>query len=152
MNQTDDTPRQQNLSLDITPSDWAAVKELLREVEAESLRDNTFTQVGFWLSAVRLFSSAEERMLSSQATGSTPSYHRPLLEALMGLGGMLSLQLKRIEETHLKAVGLDPANFDAVVEELRLKHLARYGGMSPAHSAQILTEVFGGEAGIARTD
>ncbi len=152
MSQLEQNPHQQNLPLDITPGDWAAVNELIREVNEESIRDNTFTQVGFWLSAVRLFSTAEERMLNLQTPGSIPSYYRPLLEALMGLGGMLSLQLKRIEDTHLKAVGLNPANFDAVVEELRVKHLTRYGGMSSAHSAQILAEVFGGEAGVARTD
>jgi hypothetical protein len=70
----------------------------------------------------------------------------------MGCGSMLSMALREIDEKHLRAIGLDPRDFDATVQELRIKHAAMYGDMTEARRAQILKEAFGVEEGTAGED
>src|SRR5436309_3448003 len=124
-------PYQGSLSLGISDADWAAVEELLRQLEEERAREATVEQIGFWLSAVSLLRRIEDRLVD---LGKMPQrdleYHRGILEMLMGRGGHLAIVLRKIDEEHLRAVGFDPANFEAIVEELRMKHAARYGGVT----------------------
>src|SRR5437867_5973989 len=56
-------PYQENLSLGITGADWAAVEELLRQLEEERAREATVEQIGFWLSAVSLLRRIEDRLI-----------------------------------------------------------------------------------------
>jgi hypothetical protein len=143
-------PHQENLSLGITEAEWAAVEELLRQLEEDRAREATVEQIGFWLSAVRLVRGIEDRVGDlGKLQLRDLEYHRFILEMLMGMGGHLAFALRKIEEQHLRAVGLNPANFDAIVEELRMKHAARYGGMTDGRRAEILKDVFGVEAPTA---
>jgi hypothetical protein len=143
-------PHQPDLGLGISESDWASVEELLRQLKEEQARAATFEQIGFWLSAVSLVRRIEDRMAAAvKPTPRDSEYHRAILEILMGCGAVLSMALREIDDKHLRAVGLDPRNFDATVEELRIKHAAMHGDMTEARRAEILKEAFGVEEGTA---
>jgi hypothetical protein len=150
MPSTTEHHQQIDLALGIGESDWAAVEELVRQIKEDEARAATLEQVGFWLSAVSLLRRIEDRMTSMPAPVSRDSeHHRALLEILMGCGAVFAMALRRIGEEPLRAVGFDPRNFDAAVEELRMKHAAMYGDMTAARRTGILREVFGVEAGAA---
>jgi hypothetical protein len=118
------------------------VEEL--EQELAERRSRLLFRISGWYFALKVFRRVEnEKLVLRPPLERDIEYHRAMLAFLRGCGEILVLELKKNMDVDPRKIGLSFADFNAMVEELRISKRERYGDMTPARREEILSDVFG---------
>lgn len=126
--------------------DWAAVQELIAEVQAkERVAQQYAVAIHMWDVAVRMFRNVELQQLFSKAPAENDlKVHKALLHSLIGLGQLLELRIQSIDDEDLASFGIQRENLSAYVRELQDTFLMWHGpDLDPARSAGLEKRIFG---------
>jgi hypothetical protein len=139
---------QAELAYAIEKPDWVALKILTEEIQDElsQNRHNLLYSLSNWFMAVTIFKRFEERqMVLGSPTPRDIDYHRVSLTGMLANGEKLLHELTKHHEVDTKNVGIDLADVEAAVQELRLCYAEWFSDLRPERKADILREVFVGE-------
>ena len=140
------TKTQPEFEYKVDERDWSAVKLLVEEFEQElaQRRSHLLFRITGWYFALKVFKRVEsERMVLKEPLERDLKYHRAMLSFLKGCGELLLVELKNHTEIDPQIVGINYADFAAIVEELRMSERELYGDMKDSRRAEILSDVFG---------
>jgi hypothetical protein len=145
------TQYQQTVANTIDPTiidrrDWAAVQELIAEVqEAERIARKYASAIHLWDAAVRLFRHVERLQLFEQTpTADDLKIHEALLHGLLSLGQLLEIRIQHIDDEDLASFDIQRENLSAYVRELQDTFLMWHGpDLDPARSAELAKRIFG---------
>ena len=130
----------------IDPRDWAAVQELIAEVqERERMTQKYAAAIHLWDAAVRLFRHVEsQKLFEKTPTVDDLKIHEALLHSLISLGQLLELRIQNIDDEDLAAFDLQRENLSAYIRELQDTFLMWHGpNLDPARSAELAKTIFG---------
>ena len=140
---------QLDLAYAIENPDWVALKVLTEEIQDElsQNRDNLLYSLSNWLMSVTIFKRFEERQMIAADPGERDrSYHRVILTGVLANGEKLLHELRRHQEIDPKNVGVEMADVQSTVNDLRLCYAEWFNDMKPERKRTILNQVFGGHS------
>jgi hypothetical protein len=141
------TPQtQQELEYKVDERDWTAIKLLIEELEQElaERHNHLLYRITAWCFALKIFKRVEsEKLICRPPIDRDREYHRAMLAFLRGCGEILVLELKKHDDIDPQKIGMNFADFSAMVEELAISERERYGDMTPSRRDEILNDVFG---------
>ncbi|HTD65121.1 MAG TPA: hypothetical protein VK846_01155 [Candidatus Limnocylindria bacterium] len=144
----EDLLTQSEMAYSIEKPDWVALKILTEEIQDElsQNRHNLLYSLSNWFMAVTIFKRFEERqMVCAQPTVRDKDYHRVTLTGILASGEKLLHELVKHHEIDTKNVGIELADVQASVEELRLCYAEWFNDLKTERKAEILKGVFGAE-------
>jgi hypothetical protein len=126
----------------IDSKDWAAVQELIAEVQQA---DKYSAAIYLFDATVRLFRNIESRdFIAKTPTPRELKQHEAFLRVLIGVGQLLELRIQNIDDTDLAAFGIQRENFSAYVRELEESFLMWHGPeLDPNRAAELEKVIFG---------
>ena len=130
----------------IDRKDWAAVQELITEVqEKERMAEKYAAGIHLWDAAVRLFRNVERHQLFEQTPKADDlKVHEALLHSLISLGQLLEIRIQNIDDEDLAFFDIQRENLSAYVRELQDTFLMWHGPEAdPARAAELEKTIFG---------
>jgi len=130
----------------IDHKDWAAVQELIEEVQqAERMTKRYAAGIHLWDAAARSFRIVERQLLfEKDPTQDDLKFHEAILHALLSLGKLLEIRIQNIDDEDLAAFGIDRENLSAYVREIQGTFLMWHGPEgNPGRVAELEKKIFG---------
>jgi hypothetical protein len=138
---------QLDLAYSIERPDWVAVKLLTEEIQDEisQNRANLLYCLANWLMAVNIFKRFEEQnLILKEPSARDREFHRVVLTGLLAVGEKLLHEFQRHSEIETAQLGVELAEVQSAVNEIRLAYQEWFSDMKPERKKAILLEVFGG--------
>lgn len=131
--------------LNISREDWAAVQNLIKEVNLKEYASAFAAGVAVWDAAVRLFRTLEQHNLIEQTPTETDiEYHKALIHLLVGVGLILKVRAASFRPEELKEFNLRQDDINAYVRELEMTLSDWYGEIvTPEEKAALQKQIFG---------
>lgn len=130
----------------IDPKDWipALILQADLELELAEKRTHLLRRLSTWLSLIGIFRRLErDRMIAHEPNPRDRKYHRAMLEAIIGSGAILVLELECHKQIDSKHIGIPFESVVAQLQELRDDLRMWHGDMTAARRSEILSDVFG---------
>jgi hypothetical protein len=113
----------------IDRKDWAAVQELIAEIQ----QTQRYAAGILLLDAtVRIFRNLELQLIAKAPTAHDLEVHEALLHSLIGLGQLLELRIQNISDDDLAVFDIQRENLSAYVRELQESFAMWHGPDLPA--------------------
>lgn len=128
----------------ITENVWAAVRDLIDEVERDQSQEQLASSVAEWRLAVRQFRKVElKRLVLGEPTASDYSCHSICLHSLLAMGETLELWSRSFEPGSLALLRLSHDAIEAGVEDLKQSLREWQHGFTPQEVSSVREAVFG---------
>ena len=126
----------------VDSKDWAAVQELIAEVQQAQ---KYATAIYLFDATVRLFRNIESRQLIAKTpTARDLKFHEAFLHALISIGQLLEIRIQKIDDADLSAFDIRRENLSAYVEELQDDFIMRHGPeLDPVTASEVEKRIFG---------
>jgi len=131
----------------ITPEEWAWVRDLIQEVQQEEQRDSFVKCLFEWDLAVRQFRKVEmRRIILASPTENDILHHALCLHALLAIGNALLLEGKKFSDEQLAIFKVSFNQITAYVAELEQSFREWHHGISETELAKSRQAIFGATA------
>jgi len=126
----------------IDSKDWAAVQELIAEIQQAQ---KYAAAIYLFDATVRLFRNIESREFIAKTPATNElKRHEALLRMLIGVGQLLELRIQNIDDADLAAFDIKRENLSAYVEELQDDFIMWHGPeLDPVAAAEVEKKLFG---------
>ena len=139
MNATPDLFPQENIS----PEEWAWVRDLIHEVQQEEKRDSFVKSLFEWDLAVRQFRKVElKRIILASPTENDILHHALCLHALLAIGNALLLEGKKFSDEQLAIFKVSMSQMAAYVAELEQSFREWHNGISEVELTKARQVIF----------
>jgi hypothetical protein len=130
------------MSTSLAPAQWNAV-DFMVDFHTRDKRLGPLTETLAWVASVALFRETETQThYLTQPTSEDRRHHKTLLAALIAGGQRLLRHAHDAGGLPENLDGINTADLEAMVEELRTTQLQWEGDMTPQRREQILKELF----------
>lgn len=131
----------------ITPEEWAWVRDLIQEVQQEEQRDSFVKSLFEWDLAVRQFRKVEmRRIILAPPTENDILYHGLCLHALLAIGNALLLEGRKFSGEQLAVFEVSMSQISAYVAELEQSYREWHHGIPEAELVKTRQVIFSATA------
>jgi len=103
----------------ISTREWAAVQDLLRDLQAEEDREHLALLYGQWRLSIRAFRRVEaRRMTAIEPTETDLLFHKACIADLMSFGTLLQIAAKEHADEELAQYGIRREVIEAILRDL----------------------------------
>lgn len=128
----------------ITPEEWAWVRDLIQDVQQEEQRDSFVKSLIEWDLAVRQFRKVEmRRIILGSPMESDILHHALCLHALLAIGNALLLEGRKFSDEQLSVFKVSVSQVAAYVAELEQSFREWHHGVSETELAKTRQSIFG---------
>jgi hypothetical protein len=143
----------QSQSSDLSHVDWAFVKNLLHDLQAEENREEIASLFGQWRLSIKAFRRVEERrMIRSSPEPLDILCHKVCVTNLMSFGAMLQVAATDHGDDELAKHGLRRDVIEALVQDLHNTLDEWHGQVSSSRIAELEKQIFNAPTAPDRRD